>query len=190
MLMTAGTATTLPVASVFILTLTVGCDNSSDSISSVEQIDKKAGVASLGIAETDDGTRTLYIQKDNPGSDKEANWLPVPNETIYRVMRLYWPKTEAPSILPLAKAPGNRRVSCRRNDSRVQRAGHRIGGSTATLYTAGNHAPTQLTEAPQRPEDGFAGRTASMETTASFHLQFAFDCVKAFVYRCQRANHR
>jgi hypothetical protein len=32
--------------------------------------------------------------------DKEANWLPAPDGPIYLVMRLYWPKTEAPSILP------------------------------------------------------------------------------------------
>ena len=48
----------------------------------------------------EDGSLTLYIQKDNPGADKEANWLPAPNGTIYLVMRLYWPKTEAPSVLP------------------------------------------------------------------------------------------
>jgi len=48
----------------------------------------------------EDGSLTIYIQKDSPGSDKEANWLPAPNDTIYLVMRLYWPKTEAPSILP------------------------------------------------------------------------------------------
>jgi hypothetical protein len=47
-----------------------------------------------------DGSLTLYIQKDSPGKDKEANWLPAPNDLIYLVMRLYWPKTEAPSILP------------------------------------------------------------------------------------------
>jgi hypothetical protein len=47
-----------------------------------------------------DGSLTLYIQKDNPGADKESNWLPAPNDTIYLAMRLYWPKTEAPSILP------------------------------------------------------------------------------------------
>ena len=34
------------------------------------------------------------------GADKEANWLPAPDGPIYLVMRLYWPKTEAPSILP------------------------------------------------------------------------------------------
>jgi hypothetical protein len=48
----------------------------------------------------EDGSLTLYIQKDSPGKDKEANWLPAPNGPIYLVMRLYWPKTEAPSILP------------------------------------------------------------------------------------------
>ena len=48
----------------------------------------------------DDGSLTLYIQKDSPGADKKANWLPAPNDTIYLVMRLYWPKTEAPSLLP------------------------------------------------------------------------------------------
>jgi hypothetical protein len=47
-----------------------------------------------------DGSLTLYIQKDSPGADKEANWLPAPNGPIYLVMRLYWPKTTPPSILP------------------------------------------------------------------------------------------
>ena len=47
-----------------------------------------------------DGSLTLYIQKDSPGKAREANWLPAPAGTIYLVMRLYWPKTEAPSILP------------------------------------------------------------------------------------------
>jgi len=50
-----------------------------------------------------DGSLTLYIQNKSPGADRESNWLPAPNGDIYLVMRLYWPKTEAPSILP----PGN-----------------------------------------------------------------------------------
>jgi hypothetical protein len=50
-----------------------------------------------------DGSLTLYIQKDDPGPDKQANWLPAPNGPIYLVMRLYWPKTDAPSILPAGK---------------------------------------------------------------------------------------
>ena len=47
-----------------------------------------------------DGSFTLHLQKESPGADKESNWLPAPNGEIYLVMRLYWPKTEAPSILP------------------------------------------------------------------------------------------
>jgi hypothetical protein len=53
-----------------------------------------------GMDKNADGSLTLYIQKDSPGKAKEANWLPAPNGPIYLVMRLYWPKTEAPSILP------------------------------------------------------------------------------------------
>ena len=47
-----------------------------------------------------DGSLTIYIQKASPGKEKEANWLPAPDGPIYLVMRLYWPKIEAPSILP------------------------------------------------------------------------------------------
>jgi hypothetical protein len=50
-----------------------------------------------------DGSLTIYIQKDSPGKDKEANWLPSPNGPIYLVMRLYWPKETPPSILPAGK---------------------------------------------------------------------------------------
>ena len=53
-----------------------------------------------GLKKNPDGSLTLYIQKDSPGKAKEANWLPAPDGSIYLVMRLYWPKTEAPSVLP------------------------------------------------------------------------------------------
>jgi len=53
-----------------------------------------------GMKKNADGSLTLYIQKDSPGKAKEANWLPAPNDTIYLVMRLYWPKETPPSILP------------------------------------------------------------------------------------------
>ena len=53
-----------------------------------------------GMKKNADGSLTLYIQKDSPGKDKEANWLPAPDGTIYLVMRLYWPKDTPPSILP------------------------------------------------------------------------------------------
>ncbi|MES2476962.1 MAG: DUF1254 domain-containing protein [Verrucomicrobiota bacterium] len=69
------------------------------------------------MTKNEDGSLTLYIQKDSPGPDKEANWLPAPNDTIYLVMRLYWPKTEAPSVLPAGtgswKPPGIVKASSR-----------------------------------------------------------------------------
>ncbi|WP_231933238.1 DUF1254 domain-containing protein [Botrimarina mediterranea] len=52
------------------------------------------------MKKNDDGSLTIYIQKDSPGDDKESNWLPAPDGPIYLAMRLYWPKTEEPSILP------------------------------------------------------------------------------------------
>lgn len=62
-----------------------------------------------------DGSLTLYLQKDSPGADQEANWLPAPDDKIYLVMRLYWPKPTAPSILPAGagtwQPPGVKRVS-------------------------------------------------------------------------------
>jgi hypothetical protein len=42
-----------------------------------------------------DGGITLYLQHQSPGSDREANWLPVPEGPFLVVMRLYWPKSEA-----------------------------------------------------------------------------------------------
>jgi hypothetical protein len=53
-----------------------------------------------GMKKNDDGSITLHIRKDSPGSDKESNWLPAPDGPVYLVMRLYWPQTESPSILP------------------------------------------------------------------------------------------
>jgi hypothetical protein len=68
-----------------------------------------------GMKKNGDGSLTLYIQKDSPGADKESNWLPAPNDTIYLVMRLYWPKTEPPSVLPPGagtwQPPGIKRIS-------------------------------------------------------------------------------
>ncbi len=62
-----------------------------------------------------DGSLTLFIQNKSPGTDKEANWLPAPNGPIYLVMRLYWPKTTPPSILPPGqgtwKPPGVEKAS-------------------------------------------------------------------------------
>jgi hypothetical protein len=68
-----------------------------------------------GMKKNADGSLTLHLQKDSPGADKESNWLPAPNGEIYLVMRLYWPKAEAPSILPPGtgtwQPPGIKKVS-------------------------------------------------------------------------------
>lgn len=67
------------------------------------------------MKKNEDGSITIYIQKESPGSEKEANWLPAPSGPIYLVMRLYWPKTDAPSVLPAGEGtwspPGVTKVS-------------------------------------------------------------------------------
>lgn len=50
-----------------------------------------------------DGSITIYVQRDSPGKDKESNWLPAPDGPMFMVMRLYWPRTEPPSVFPLGK---------------------------------------------------------------------------------------
>lgn len=49
------------------------------------------------------GNLTIYVQHKSPETAKKANWLPAPNGPMLLVMRLYWPKTEPPSILPVGK---------------------------------------------------------------------------------------
>jgi len=46
-----------------------------------------------------DGSVDLYIQKDSPGADKEANWLPAPAGKFILMLRMYWPQESNPSII-------------------------------------------------------------------------------------------
>ncbi|MFN8377235.1 MAG: DUF1254 domain-containing protein [Anaerolineae bacterium] len=45
-----------------------------------------------GLKVADDGSITLYMQKDSPGPDKESNWLPTPQSGTFRpILRMYQP---------------------------------------------------------------------------------------------------
>jgi len=43
----------------------------------------------------EDGSLTLYIQKESPGKELESNWLPAPDGHFYAILRLYGPEKEA-----------------------------------------------------------------------------------------------
>ena len=46
-----------------------------------------------------DGSLVIHVQNENPGADKEANWLPAPKGKFHLMLRLYWPDEDDPSIL-------------------------------------------------------------------------------------------
>ncbi len=46
-----------------------------------------------------DGSLDLYLQNENPGAEKESNWLPAPKGKFILMLRLYWPRERSPSII-------------------------------------------------------------------------------------------
>ena len=42
----------------------------------------------------DDGSLVIHVQKDPPGADREANWLPAPDGPYYVILRLYLPEQQ------------------------------------------------------------------------------------------------
>jgi hypothetical protein len=46
-----------------------------------------------------DGSITIYLQTDNPGPDKESNWLPAPSGPFYLILRNYAPAPEVAAAL-------------------------------------------------------------------------------------------
>jgi hypothetical protein len=46
-----------------------------------------------------DGSVDLYLQNENPGPEKQSNWLPAPAGKFILMLRLYWPKETPPSIV-------------------------------------------------------------------------------------------
>ncbi len=55
--------------------------------------------ARQNLKTNDDGSVDLYIQNESPGADKESNWLPAPKDKFILMLRMYWPKTDDPSII-------------------------------------------------------------------------------------------
>ena len=66
-----------------------------DSYLVANAIDRYALGDRSGLTYADDGSLTLYIQRDKPDASTEANWLPAPSEGAFKVaLRLYSPKPE------------------------------------------------------------------------------------------------
>jgi hypothetical protein len=49
----------------------------------------------MNLKHNADGSLDLYLQNENPGTDKEVNWLPTPKGSFNLTMRIYSPKSEA-----------------------------------------------------------------------------------------------
>jgi hypothetical protein len=62
-------------------------------------VDNPIGRYAIGdrdkLAFNADGSLDLYIQKDDPGADKQANWLPAPAGSFSMNLRLYLPERAA-----------------------------------------------------------------------------------------------
>lgn len=63
------------------------------------RLDRYALSARDSLNTNPDGSMDLYIQADNPGPDKESNWLPAPKDRFVLILRLYWPNETSPSLL-------------------------------------------------------------------------------------------
>jgi hypothetical protein len=59
--------------------------------------------ATEGLKYNEDGSLDVYIQKENPGKDKESNWLPAHDGLFSLQARLYWP--DQASLDPLYAMP-------------------------------------------------------------------------------------
>src|SRR5262249_29241304 len=108
----------------------------------------------------EDGSLTLYVQKESPGKDRESNWLPGPDVPFYLVMRLYWPKEEAltgawkpPGGTPAKGAGGRWRRSVPRGRGGMERgrpvggpggAGSRVGSRRRVTWAVGGRSRREL----------------------------------------------
>jgi hypothetical protein len=58
-------------------------------------LNRQAVSSWMPFAFNPDGSLDLYFQNENPGKNKEANWLPSPKGGFNMTMRMYSPKAEA-----------------------------------------------------------------------------------------------
>jgi hypothetical protein len=53
------------------------------------------GTKNKTLQYNEDGSLTLYVQAESPGSERESNWLPSPKDGDFSLyVRTYWPKVE------------------------------------------------------------------------------------------------
>ncbi|MBF6183473.1 DUF1254 domain-containing protein [Nocardia otitidiscaviarum] len=58
----------------------------------VDNPDNRYAVRGERLTKNPDGSVDIYIQRENPGADKESNWLPTPADGDFNMLlRLYWP---------------------------------------------------------------------------------------------------
>lgn len=60
-------------------------------------------LAAQNMLTAPDGSITIIISATAPGPELEANWLPAPSAPFSLVLRMYMPKTKAPTILPAGR---------------------------------------------------------------------------------------
>ena len=66
------------------------------------------GSTTDGLKTDADGSITIHIQNDNPGPDKQSNWLPAPKASFNLTMRLYG--SQAPILTGSYSLPAVKRV--------------------------------------------------------------------------------
>jgi len=76
----------------------------------VENAFKRYSIGSTtdGLKKDPDGSISIYIQKDDPGADKQSNWLPAPAGSFNLTMRL--DGAETPILDGSYRLPAVRRV--------------------------------------------------------------------------------
>lgn len=77
----------------------------ADSFFVVNPINRYAISSSMPLKKNADGSLDIYVQRESPGKDKEANWLPAAEKDFSVTMRIYWPTDKAPSILDASWKP-------------------------------------------------------------------------------------